>query len=359
MDTRSIQPIGAYESTYSGNQQDFEKARLQAEQKTAKQISTNLKNPDLFEKCLATCAAERQSHAQNYGQRQSGLFGYARKLTSSLVHHTCMIDARYKDYSDRFTEKISQKFQEQLSDPGIWKSDVSTNTSKFELQKISPDRIRQILSSSLPNAAKGEIEIREGKQCLNATYKANHPNEYKDAIIKTVLQKERELISQGHVPEPNEKTEYLLGIARLNIVDPEDGKTKSLATSQYLIRVDNQNQFLPVILIHQDRFLIGKMQTEAKKWFHVAISWSQEQGEEKLKDAVGRIVYCLSHSMPYARGSSAIIEWLEASLYRYHGFPNACEPSTLLFNLEALTSLSLEEFLESYQQHKDLGKKEA
>ena len=60
--------------------------------------------------------------------------------------------------------------------------------------------------------------------------------------------------------------------------------------------------------------------------------------------------------MPFARGSAAIGEWLEASIYHYHGFDGFHHKTTTLGDLEAITALSLSDFLNRYDETIDFGK---
>ena len=54
--------------------------------------------------------------------------------------------------------------------------------------------------------------------------------------------------------------------------------------------------------------------------------------------------------MPFIRGSAAIAEWLEAAIYHYHGFTEFHHSKTSLSDLEALTSLTLEDFMKRYDR---------
>lgn len=56
--------------------------------------------------------------------------------------------------------------------------------------------------------------------------------------------------------------------------------------------------------------------------------------------------------MPYIRGSAAIGEWLEGSIYQYHGISYSYHPSypRESVDLIAITSLKFSTYLEKYHR---------
>lgn len=65
-----------------------------------------------------------------------------------------------------------------------------------------------------------------------------------------------------------------------------------------------------VCLIHQDVFLIKETLKDVGELFKQAIEWDSGDIQD-LINQVGLINYLFAHSMPFARGSAAICEWLE------------------------------------------------
>lgn len=352
----------AFSTYYTGSQEKFILAGTEASKEVAQTIQENFQKTDLFEKCMDLCAKKRETHAKEVVERGKEDFGVLRVRSSAFMNTTIMLDLRYDDYGVKLIEKIQKVYGDQILQGGFWQfKKIGDKKTSLSLREISLEE-RQKVQNLVVRAQADEIEYRDRKPCYSRKYKENHPDEYKDLVIKDGLEKLKALEHAYEPPDNN--TRYLHAIARLRIIDPKDRKKKLYATSQYLFRVDlSQDQttreFLPPLIIHQDIFLISILQKEAERWFLKAVCWSHEDGEQELKKSIGRMVYCLSHAMPYRRGTAAIIEWLEAGVYRYHGFVEAKTSDQVMMNLEALTEPSLEEFLKSYYEHVNLGERQA
>jgi Avirulence protein len=94
-----------------------------------------------------------------------------------------------------------------------------------------------------------------------------------------------------------------------------------------------------VIITHEDRFLIDETLQEIAAVFERAVrSDSSVEKVNELKDQVALTRYLFAHAMPFARGSAAIGEWLEKTIYQYHGYEIERNPKTM-GDLEALTTL--------------------
>ena len=100
-----------------------------------------------------------------------------------------------------------------------------------------------------------------------------------------------------------------------------------------------------ISLIHQDVFLINETLNDLANVFKQAIEWDGNNIQE-LMNLVGLINYLFAHAMPFERGSAAICEWLEMSIYRYHGLDLQYNEAVSI-NMEALV-LPLNEFIEKY-----------
>ncbi|MCX6990875.1 MAG: hypothetical protein NTX49_07435 [Chlamydiae bacterium] len=152
----------------------------------------------------------------------------------------------------------------------------------------------------------------------------------------------------------NLKSMYVLATNRLEV----DGKL--YAISQYLTwmycnysedPVDRMKRHSKVMVIHQDTFLIETTLKNIAKIFQEAILWNRDkEGLTDLKNKVALLRYEFSHNMPFQRGSAAIAEWLEAAVYRYHGFTEFRHVKTSLTDLEALTSLTVDDFMKRYDR---------
>jgi hypothetical protein len=146
------------------------------------------------------------------------------------------------------------------------------------------------------------------------------------------------------------KSIYVLGKVRIEI------DKKMYALSEYLTWTYQDHTTDPVermkhstvVIIHQDEFLIEPTVKEISSIFEKAILWNKEKDSiETLKKEVALIRYLFAHSMPYSRGSAAIGEWIEKSVYSYHNF--SCEhKSTTMGDLEAFAAPLFSSFLEKY-----------
>ena len=148
------------------------------------------------------------------------------------------------------------------------------------------------------------------------------------------------------------KSEYLLGTSRFEV----NGKLYAL--SQYLTwmyrtydedPVARMEKYSRIHVIHQDPFLLRDMLNEIAILFTACLRWTAADGIDSLKDRVALWGYLFSHSMPFARGSAAIRDWLETALYRSLGY-DCTYHKDYARDWDALTSLSFEESLESYRR---------
>ncbi len=110
--------------------------------------------------------------------------------------------------------------------------------------------------------------------------------------------------------------------------------------------VERMKRCSEALVIHQDVFLVEPMLQDMAKLFKEAIEWNGED-VKALKDRVGLLRYEFAHAMPYIRGSSAIGENLEKTIYRYHEF-SVYQDADKLVDLEALSALLLSHFMETY-----------
>ena len=170
--------------------------------------------------------------------------------------------------------------------------------------------------------------------------------DYKKLKFKYVLQ---DLVC--HARFPGKKSDWVLMTARCEI------NGKMYALSQYLTWMyrtlkDDPVQYMttrpdPTIMtmIHQDVFLNPDTLQEIARLFQEAIQWHGDDIQE-LMNTIGLINYLFAHAMPFERGSAAICEWLEMSIYRYHGFDMQYHQAFSV-NMEALV-LPLPEFIKKY-----------
>lgn len=157
----------------------------------------------------------------------------------------------------------------------------------------------------------------------------------------------------------NLKSLFVLATKRLEI----GGKLVSVA--QYLTwmyctfkedPVERMVRCSKVASIHQDTFLIAMTLDDVAAIFANAMVWNRAtESVQDLRDRVCLLRYGFSHAMPFSRGSAAIGEWLEAAIYKYHGFLNFRYVPEKCVELEAITSTCLSEFRKNYNESIILG----
>lgn len=121
------------------------------------------------------------------------------------------------------------------------------------------------------------------------------------------------------------KSHYIL--AKLFYRDTEN--SEEIPLTQYLTWAYQTELYDPiewmtgrsvVFCIHQDRVAIPKTLALIEKNFEKALSLKITKDTVKdLSRTIGKIRYLFAHCTPFCRGSAAIAEWLEKTLYRYHG----------------------------------------
>lgn len=103
-----------------------------------------------------------------------------------------------------------------------------------------------------------------------------------------------------------------------------------------------------ITIMHQDKFLIPSTLNDAAKIFSKALLWNKEKESlDTLKDNTALFVYELSHAMPHLRGSAAITEWFEQSIFLSLGYRLKYAKNKMV-NMEALTSMPAE-FVKNYK----------
>jgi hypothetical protein len=100
-----------------------------------------------------------------------------------------------------------------------------------------------------------------------------------------------------------------------------------------------------IVILHQDAASIQSSLQRMVNDFATALRWDGKDSS-KLMNSVAHLIYQFSHAMPFNRGSSAVSEWLEMSIFRLHGYRLIDDPNKLV-NLEALT-LPQEDFVKNY-----------
>ena len=108
-----------------------------------------------------------------------------------------------------------------------------------------------------------------------------------------------------------------------------------------------------VTVVHQYHWNLPEMLQEVATFFKQVIEWDrQDLFELKKRMALFRYGFAC---MPFARGTAAITEWLEAALYDYHEVQFQCDKERMV-DLEAYVHPFFSDFLEAYNSMYSLSK---
>lgn len=107
-----------------------------------------------------------------------------------------------------------------------------------------------------------------------------------------------------------------------------------------------------MVVMFQDNFLVDPTMAEVKRLFGEAMRWDGAD-IEVLKDFVGQMRYLMAQAMPIARGTAAVGEWLEETIYRKHGQSPAHPPGKVI-DVAALSAFGMAEFMAAYKEELEL-----
>lgn len=221
----------------------------------------------------------------------------------------------------------------------------------MNLGKMRPDFVEPEIDESHFPPTEQEKRLLKTFNDTMKDVKANCPGLYRHERIYELIQgldntyptKERNVdgtINPRYKPA-NQRNLLVFGKLRIEI------QGKKLALSEYMTWACLDGKTDPVgrmknahvTILHQDRFLIEGMLQEIAAVFEKAVRCdSSIEKVSGLKDQVALIRYLFAHAMPFSRGSAAIGEWLEKTIYQYHGYECERNPETM-GDLEALTTL--------------------
>ncbi|MBM3208432.1 MAG: hypothetical protein FJZ57_07545 [Chlamydiae bacterium] len=330
--------------------------------------------------------------AHSSGSADPHHFGRKREYSTSNISYTILGDGKYKEYNSKLMKKIQSVLEGHIPIKGpLTKKNFTVNSSfnnrrtKFEIQLYENDDIERLewnrkIHSNFSLAAK-KIDTTLDVSRLDAI---DFPENEEDLAICRTFHKDQKIIKQEH---PDVYTHDRMGFALrgLNgtypspekVFTPEGRFSHLVGNSKFLksifvvskvrCEIDSKSYCLsqhvtwtyqdhvtdpvkrmddiPIMLLHQDLYLIEDTLNEIDTIFQRAILWNKETGTiENLIEDVGTIRYLLAHSMPYIRGSAAIAEWLEEAIFRSHDLDMQRVPEKP-GDLAALASPTLDVFM--------------
>lgn len=251
----------------------------------------------------------------------------------------------------------SSKFTEE--ELKIFYNNLKEKTSKYNLYRNLPENyIKNLSLNSIDEDTEACSDTIKklyflSKKNLLKDLKKSNPELYEREKMSYYISFLNDKCPPRENSKENEKIKslYVLGTSSLDF----NGKLTIL--TQYLTRIDHETKEDPlecmaqhskIMLLHQDNFSLKNSLKDISKIFEKAVLWDKTKDTlAKLKEGMAEIRYLLT-CMPYYRGSAAISEWIEAAVYRFHGFNNFRHNKSRLIDLEAYASLQFSTFMKNY-----------
>jgi Avirulence protein len=329
----------------------------------------------LFHALLDSFNQKRQEIAITTKTVDAPQFGRRRDLGEAVEdgHSYTVLSQKYAEYGDTMCGLLQSKLSKMPHDfkgfhkPRVRESSKCMNRlSSFEVEVLDSNALiakgwmHDINIQDLIKVTKGVSGVKEKLQLL----KKMRPDLYKQDRMHFFLMGIHNAFPSpksvydddgGHTfigDEGNLKSHWVLATTRVEI------NKKMYALSQYLTfmycnhredPVERMTGKAKVTVIHQDMLLVEETLKDIAKIFSQAVSWdSKTSNTEDLIGRVSLFKYLFAHCMPTTRGSAAVNEWFEKTIYKYHGFEVNHAPGKAS-DLEALTSDSLGDFVERYK----------
>lgn len=338
---------------YGGKQEDYLRQTQEIVHQTAQAIGQAVTDKrDLtkfFHIVLADLGKKRHALAVEHGTEKSNAFGSRRDrcFYKSPIDYTT-IGKSYGNYS----QKVLDVFKKYLPTSGN-KTEIFEEGALYEFSSFpdSPEqfpspftvengrRIYEICSLTFPEKKRWLSDFVDNNHHMNLL-RSKSPHDYAQILVTyNLFRMKVGFKSTGsHWKRFSTKQEIQGQLRPLSecIVYSVSGQAKPM-----------------VQIIHTSAHHIEPILETVSHLFKQAIEWNGESREE-LFLTMASIQYKLAHAMPFKRGSAAILEWIEMSIYCYHGFHLKYNKDYLV-NLEALIS-PFNEFVKNYPMMIELSK---
>lgn len=329
----------------------------------------------LFHEIIFSMGKQRQLIAQQHGTNNADLFGIRRdhEPFKDACTITCL-NFHYKEYNDKLLSLFYEKMKHLKRTP-IFFNDLETKevygpcmnkTSSLELSILTNEnqnkwtltldeenfkRIGGLCSLSLPNKPferRDYTLLLTNKEAMKKLKQASF-DDYKKIYLTNILVDVKSRFK-------GIKSDWVFGVMRIEI------EGKMIALSRYFFwlnrdfvndPIEKMKQNSTITLIHQDAFLIEKTLNDIARLFAEIVTLNSED-LNSIKNKSALLQYEFAHACPFARGSAAISEWIEMSIFQYHGYKVSYNPKVSA-NLEALTT-TFPTFIENYDSMISLEK---
>lgn len=391
---------------YGGHQSDYQERSGAIIERAVRKIQETPKTMEdltkLFFVLLADFQEERQRIAREHKTPTAEAFGRRRDTEGRKDFYFTTLEAEYREYNSKVLSlfavpMMNMNLMTKSSEPKSVKltDEWLGQTTTLELEIFENERLTQLnwLSpphvSELPDDFPMDLYHKQQKTSLSDAelsiylagmkkFKAEYPVMYKRMkMVALMLKMQEEFPSPKYTPLPgggysfdgkegNLKSFFVLGTARWQIPSA-DGKINAYATTQFLTWLYRNHRDQPVpkmmrdstmMLIHPEKFFIPDLLQQIAKIFAQSILWDNKNTQD-LKNSCLLFRHGFSTAMPTERGSGAISEWFEVTIYNFHRFLEFRYNKGKSVDLEALTAPLLSHFAARYDSMVELGERRA
>ena len=371
---------------YGGQQDDYVKQVESIVETCAQRFRTAVDNNEdlitLFHETLSFMANHRHRIAVEHGTKKHKHFGKPRNAED--VHKTFLSTpaiGQYQDYGVRINAHICTLLKQMRDKNGVFQDSkrcfpgtpIAGRQSSLEVEILKHDEKAKwslaytleefqricALSNLVPPADSSQIEATLEKLIRNPDalrlLKEKSIEDYKRVKISTITRIIRHFTNEAYGVEHEQhlkgkKIDWVVVTLRVQIGDKMVALTQQI-TWMHLDcdpnedPVDHIQSCAHVTLLHQDYFLIELMRKDIAEIFKRILT-TDSKDQKQVMMQTGLFEYEFAHAMLFLRGPSAIGEWFEVALYKFHGHKLKYNPH-MLVNLAAL-SHRLDVFLETY-----------
>ena len=362
---------------YGGQQAEYLEFADQTINDGVVQLRTGMggkKDPsELFFELLGTYQRKRHEIALKHQTKNGEKFGEPRtgKDVPGVGFALTGLYGQYEEYNTLFKEqlfplifKMSHNLREFYEKKTFVEETCLGRKIKFALEVKDTAETKELTSPPTEAQVQAALGTDKSYEEIQNDYglmlrlKKERPEWYQKLNMRRILDQLnidfpspfQSGICEGNMG--NLKNLYVIGTLRIQIED------KMYAISRYVTWLYTDYSIDPVVrmmehskvyIVHQDTFLIDETLQEISRVFAKAVLWNKEKDSLKgLKETVALIRFLFAHCMPSSRGDGAIGDWLELTIYRYHGFSDTRYNPNKLPCFEALSTLFLSTYVRNY-----------
>lgn len=108
-------------------------------------------------------------------------------------------------------------------------------------------------------------------------------------------------------------------------------------------------QMCPTLAIQQNHSLCQGIYLDMDKIVHQILNLDPMLDRKQLIDLIGLFRYEFAYLCPFILGNKMVLDWIETAIYRYFGWDSFSQSLDDLYDVEALSSLTLEDYISKYR----------